>query len=111
MYDTAVEGSLVDALRCAGCDAGIQYLKDHPIKASWEDATGELMAQYEYAIETNLANRQELASYTRIFNQFAKAAIVTLLTYWVLRSYMNQISMIVTLLLDDLIQFLEKRGN
>jgi len=111
MYDTQVKGALTEALRCAGCDAATKYLQENPIKASWHDATTELLSQYEDAIDENLPHRQELASYTRIFNQFGRAALVTGLTYWMLRAYTTKILTIVTLLLDEFIQFLESRGS
>uniref|UniRef100_A0A7S3EWS6 Glycosyl transferase family 1 domain-containing protein n=1 Tax=Haptolina ericina TaxID=156174 RepID=A0A7S3EWS6_9EUKA len=107
MYDTQADGALVEALRCAGRESSAKHMQEHPIKASWADATNELLSQYEYAINNNLQNRQELASYTRIFNQFVKAAIVTVITYWTLRAYTNKILSILTLLLDELIQVLE----
>jgi len=111
MYDTQVKGALTEALRCAGCDAATKHLQENPIKASWHDATTELLSQYEDAIDENLPHRQELASYTRIFNQFGRAALVTGLTYWMLRAYTTKILTIVTLLLDEFIQFLESRGS
>ena len=58
MYDTQAEGGLIEALRCAGSKSAIQHLKDNPIKASWADATSELLQQYEDAIQVNLPNRQ-----------------------------------------------------
>lgn len=62
-----------------------------PIKASWADATTELLQQYEATIEKNLPNRVELASYTRVFNQFLKAALFTAFTFWLLRGYTHKV--------------------
>lgn len=91
-YDSQNLQSLIDALRCAGCADAKKLLMANPIKASWADATNELVQQYEEAIEKNLPNRVELASYTRVFNQFLKAALFTALTFWLLRGYTHKVS-------------------
>ena len=44
-------------------------MASNPVKASWADATNELLSQYEAAIEGNLPYRQELATITKIVNQ------------------------------------------
>lgn len=91
-FDSQSLQSLTDALRCAGRTSAKQSLMADPIKASWSDATVELLLQYEAAIEKNLPNRVELASYTRVFNQFLKAALFTALTGWLLRGYTSKVA-------------------
>lgn len=95
--------SLLTALRSAGCAAAKQRLVEQPIKASWADATAELVAQYEAAIEKNLPNRVQLASSTSVFNQFLKALFVTAITTWLLRGYTNKLLRLITYVLDQLI--------
>ena len=38
-------------------------------------------------LQCSPVHSQEMATYVRVFNQFAKAAIVTLITWWLLRAY------------------------
>ena len=49
-------------------------MASNPVKASWADATNELLSQYEAAIEGNLPYRQELATITKIVNQAREPA-------------------------------------
>ncbi|KAL1520077.1 hypothetical protein AB1Y20_023552 [Prymnesium parvum] len=106
-FDSQSLPSLAGALRCAGCATSKQSLMASPIKASWADATAELVQQYEAAIQTNLPNRVELASYTRVFNQFLRAALFTALTGWLLRGYTNKAFRLLTFALDELIRWSE----
>ena len=43
-YDAPTKGSMLAALRCAGCAEAKQLLLEKPIKASWADATAELVS-------------------------------------------------------------------
>ena len=56
MYDEGTKGALLASLRQAGARTSKAYLRQHPIKASWQDATQELLQQYEEVIEANLPN-------------------------------------------------------
>ena len=58
IYDEATPGGLLASLRIAGAREAKVYLTKNPIKASWQDATHELLQQYEAAIEANLPKRQ-----------------------------------------------------
>ena len=58
MYDEGAKGGLLSSLRHATARTSKQYLRDHPIKASWKDATYELLEQYEEVINANLPKRQ-----------------------------------------------------
>ena len=54
-------------------------------QASWRDATTELIAQYEKAIEANLPHRMELATIGAVVTNLMRVALVGLLIWWVLR--------------------------
>ena len=73
--------------------------KPNPIKASWADAADGLLAQYREAIKANLPYRQELASYTHGFNQLARAALLCLFLWWLLKEYTIEISLLASRLL------------
>ena len=61
--------AIAEALACASCEKARVRMASNPVKASWADATNELLSQYEAAIEGNLPYRQELATITKIVNQ------------------------------------------
>ena len=54
-------------------------------QASWRDATTELIAQYEKAIEANLPHRMELATIGAVVTNLMRVALVGLLIWWALR--------------------------
>ena len=58
--------AIAEALACASCEKARVRMASNPVKASWADATNELLSQYEAAIEGNLPYRQELATITKI---------------------------------------------
>ena len=60
--------AIAEALACELREARVR-MASNPVKASWADATNELLSQYEAAIEGNLPYRQELATITKIVNQ------------------------------------------
>ena len=51
--------AIAEALACASCEKARVRMASNPVKASWADATNELLSQYEAAIEGNLPYRQE----------------------------------------------------
>ena len=55
--------------------------------------------QYREAIKANLPYRQELASYTHLFNQLARAALLCLFLWWLLKEYTIEISLLASRLL------------
>lgn len=77
--------SLLAAIASAGMPAAKEQLRANPVKASWADATKDLLTQYEECINANLPYRQELASYTSVFNQLARVALVAWLLWWLTR--------------------------
>ena len=66
--------AIAEALACASCEKARVRMASNPVKASWADATNELLSQYEAAIEGNLPYRQELATITKIVNQARPAS-------------------------------------
>ena len=64
IYSDGDAESLLSAMRAAGNAAARAHLKAHPIKASWADATDELLSQYQTIIKSNLPNREVLPSPT-----------------------------------------------
>lgn len=66
--------AIAEALACASCEKARVRMASNPVKASWADATNELLSQYEAAIEGNLPYRQELATITKIVNQAREPA-------------------------------------
>lgn len=91
--------SLIEALHCASTRACKAELQAHPIKASWADAADGLLVHYQEAIRANLPYRQELASYTHGFNQLARAALLGLFMWWLLKEYTIEISLLASRLL------------
>jgi glycosyltransferase involved in cell wall biosynthesis len=95
IYDEAVDGSLLKALRVGGHSSAKAYLEANPIKqktpVSWEDAAHELMRQYEEAIEANLPRRQALAGYVSAADHLMRAALVVFFAWWCFRAYTNKI--------------------
>jgi len=102
IYDETVKGALVASIRHAGSREDKPWLAAHPVKASWQDATHELLAQYEEAIEANLPARQALASYISILDQLMRAALLTFGTWWLMRAYTGKILKMVLYIIDDL---------
>lgn len=88
--------------RHAGSTDAKPWLAAHPVKASWQDATHELLAQYEEAIEANLPARQALASYISILDQLMRAALLTFGTWWLMRAYTGKILKMVLYIIEDL---------
>jgi len=86
--------TLIEALRCASTRACKAELQARPIKASWADAADDLLAQYQQAIQANLPYRQELASFTHAFNQLARAALICLFMWWLLKEYTIELSLL-----------------
>ena len=57
------------------------------VKASWEDATRELLAQYEETIEANLPARETLASFIGNLDSLLRAGLVSLFAWCLMRAY------------------------
>jgi len=102
IYDETSKGALVASIRHAGSTDAKPWLAAHPVKASWQDATHELLAQYEEAIEANLPARQALASYISILDQLMRAALLTFGTWWLMRAYTGKILKMVLYIIEDL---------
>ena len=100
IYDEGKPSSLLAALQAAGSSAAKAQLKANPIKASWQDATAELLQQYEEAIEANLPRRHALASLTSIVDQLVRAALVAFLSWWLLRAYTTKFLSIIMQIVD-----------
>ena len=83
--------SLVQAMRCAGCEAAKRRLAEEPIKASWAHATDVLLGQYNEAIEANMPRRKELHSVTHALTHLFKAVLFCLTVYLILRSYTRKV--------------------
>jgi len=92
MYsDSAGPSALVESLRNAGAKEAKRYLAANPIKASWEDATEELLEQYEQAIENNLARRQALAGVVSALDSLVRVFVLTFGAWWLMRAYTNKV--------------------
>jgi len=89
IYDEAAKGGLLASLRHAGAKASKAQLVEHPIKGSWQDATVELLQQYEATIEANLPARQTLASVIGNVDSLMRAALVTVVAWCLMRAYMG----------------------
>jgi hypothetical protein len=94
-YPPAEQRALISSLKAASAKACKERLQREPIKASWADAADGLLGQYQEAIQANLPYRQELASYTRAFNQLARAALLCLFMWWLLKEYTIELSLLV----------------
>jgi glycosyltransferase involved in cell wall biosynthesis len=87
IYDEGTKGSLLASLRHAGARTSKAYLVKNPVKASWEDATRELLAQYEETIEANLPARETLASFIGNLDSLMRAGLVSLFAWCLMRAY------------------------
>ena len=96
IYNEGVEGSILSSLRAAASPAAREYLAEHPVKASWEDATKELLGQYRELITANLPNRQVRASWLGKLDSLLRALAALMISLAVLylslrRSYRRAI--------------------
>jgi len=85
MYNHGEAAGLLSSLAAAVTPGSKQRLREEPVKASWRDATTELIAQYEKAIEANLPHRMELATIGAVVTNLMRVALVGLLIWWALR--------------------------
>ena len=83
--------------------AAKQFLKEHPVKASWKDATDELLEQYEEAIEANRPHRQKLSTIVSGIDTLVRTLLVMAFFWWCLKSYTNKAMDIVGKLTEDLL--------
>lgn len=98
-----VATSLLRSLRAATLPAAKQFLKEHPVKASWKDATDELLEQYEEAIEANRPHRQKLSTIVSGIDTLVRTLLVMAFFWWCLKSYTNKAMDIVGKLTEDLL--------
>ena len=90
LLSVLAQGALLAAMQNAGQRKSKTTLAKHPIKASWKDATHELLEQYEETIVANLPKRQNLASIISNLDSLLRAALVTLAAYALMRAYMGK---------------------
>jgi len=102
MYDEGTSGALLSSLRHAGAKTSKAYLVENPIKASWQDATKELLAQYEEMIEKNMPTRSLQSKIISNLDSLARASLVVFIAYWLMRAYMGKVLKIAYGLADDL---------
>ena len=89
------------AMRDAASPAAKARLQGEPVKASWRDATNELVRQYKEIINSNLPNRQVRATIMGALDSLLRAILGTLCAYWVVRSYTKRSFKIGVYLLDN----------
>lgn len=89
IYQSGDTDSLLRAMRAASAPGAKEELARRPVRASWADATAELLEQYEAAIQANLPMRRELATYAAAFNQLLRAAAATLLIWWAFSTFLT----------------------
>lgn len=82
MYNHGKSASLLDALRAAGDPSAKQRLRDQPVKASWADATTELLGQYDACISANLPHRMELATIGKVLTNLFRITLVGMVIVW-----------------------------
>jgi 1,2-diacylglycerol 3-alpha-glucosyltransferase len=99
----AVTTSLLSSLRSATSPGAKRHLVDHPIKASWEDATYELLEQYEEAIDRNMPHRQALSTIVSGIDTLIRTALVTALAWWCMQAYTKKLYAFALALVDDFI--------
>ena len=103
IYDEKDVDGFLAALQDAASSASKQRLLDQPIKASWRDATDELLAQYKGIIKENLPNRQTRGTIVAAIDSLMRAILGTFIAYWVVRSYTKKSFKIGVWLLDHYI--------
>lgn len=102
IYDEGDTGSITAALRSASAPAGKKRLQTHPIKASWQDCTQELLGQYREMIAHNLNHRQALATVIRALDHFLRAVFLSLGAWWCMRAYTTKLLKVGMHIFDDL---------
>lgn len=85
MYDHGNPTTLLDSLKAAANKSSKQRLRDEPVKASWSDATTELLEQYDACIDANLPLRMELATIGKVLTNLFRVTLVGLVIWWALR--------------------------
>ena len=101
IYDEGNVEGLLHAMRDAASPAAKARLQGEPVKASWRDATNELVRQYKEIINSNLPNRQVRATIMGALDSLLRAILGTLCAYWVVRSYTKRSFKIGVYLLDN----------
>ena len=101
IYDEGNVEGLLHAMRDAASPAAKARLQREPVKASWRDATNELVRQYKEIINSNLPNRQVRATIMGALDSLLRAILGTLCAYWVVRSYTKRSFKIGVYLLDN----------
>jgi len=87
MYDPKQPGAVRKAVEAAGSPAGRAWLEANPVKLSWQDATDELLAQYEECIENNLPFRREQASRRVTVHHSVMALAAATALWWLMQIY------------------------
>ena len=110
----AILAEAIRALQTAGASQAKAYLQANPIKASWEDATKELLTQYNETIEANLPNRRALSKFTVALDHTLRAIFVAFVCWCCMKWYTTRaLKMSVkagrwgVAALDDLLDFLD----
>lgn len=101
-YEHGDVDGLIRAMVAAGSLPAKEKLRKAPIKASWADATVELVAQYEQMVKDNLPYRRELATYTTAFNHFVRAMLVAAALWLLMRAEARLINRGLVALLSDI---------
>ena len=99
--DERRHAALLAALRMAGSAVAKRKLAEEPIKASWADATQELLRQYELAIAANLPYRKELYTYIRLLNHMVRATLMALVLWWLMRVELRFVTRMLVKYLGD----------
>ena len=99
--DERRHAALLAALRMAGSAVAKRKLAEEPIKASWADATQELLRQYELAIAANLPYRKELYTYIRLLNHMVRGTLMALVLWWLMRVELRFVTRMLVKYLGD----------
>jgi len=107
IYDEQSTDSMIAALKDAAAPTGKAYLASNPIKASWRDATDELVRQYKETISNNLAHRQTRATILGAFDSLMRALMGLVLAYWVVKAYTKRSFKIGLWFVDNVLDYFE----
>lgn len=78
---------MAGALNVAGSEGAREWLRVNPVSLSWEHATGELLSQYDEAIQANLPYRREVSSRKVALLHTLMAGASMLALWWLTRIY------------------------
>merc|ERR1711879_315743 len=86
-YDIASVRELTAAIASASADEGRMYLVEHPVRATWADASTELLEQYEECIAMTRKMKANMREIVTLWDHCLRVAFGGVVATWVLSYY------------------------